>query len=41
MKTDDNEIFELHAEFCRMIASSRRLRIIQLLEKKENLRRKK
>jgi len=32
---DDTEIFELHAEFCKIIASSRRLRIIDLLSKKE------
>ena len=35
MKIDDTEIFELHAEFCKIIASSRRLRIIQLLAEKE------
>ena len=35
MKTDDTEVFELHAEFCKIIASSRRLRIIQLLAEKE------
>ena len=35
MKTNDSEIFELHAEFCKMIANSRRLRIIQLLSKTE------
>ena len=35
MNINDNEIFELHAEFCKMIASPRRLRIIQLLAEKE------
>jgi ArsR family transcriptional regulator len=35
MKIDDTEVFELHAEFCKIIASSRRLRIIQLLAEKE------
>ena len=35
MKTQDDEIFELHAEFCKMIASPRRLKIIELLAKKE------
>ena len=35
MKIDDTEIFELHADFCKIIASSRRLMIIQLLAKKE------
>ncbi len=35
MKIDDTEIFELHAEFCKIIASSRRLRIIELLAKQE------
>ena len=35
MKNDDTEIFELHADFCKIIASSRRLMIIQLLEKQE------
>lgn len=35
MKLDDNEIYELHAEFCKMIASSRRLRVIQLLAESE------
>lgn len=31
----DNEIFELHAEFCKMIASPRRLMIVELLAEKE------
>lgn len=31
----DREIFELHAEFCKMIASPRRLMIIELLARKE------
>jgi DNA-binding transcriptional ArsR family regulator len=31
----DKEIFDLHAEFCKMIASPRRLMIIELLAKKE------
>jgi len=35
MNKKDSEIFEKHAEFCRMIASSKRLMIIQLLAKKE------
>jgi len=35
MNTRDTEIFEMHAEFCRMIASSKRLMIIELLAKKE------
>lgn len=35
MKIDDTEIFELHADFCKVIASSRRLRIIQLLSERE------
>ena len=35
MNIQDNEIFELHAEFCKMIASPRRLKIIELLAKKE------
>lgn len=35
MKIDDSEIFELHAEFCKTIASSRRLRIIEFLSEGE------
>jgi ArsR family transcriptional regulator, virulence genes transcriptional regulator len=35
MNEKEIEIFEMHAEFCRMIASSKRLMIIQLLAKKE------
>jgi len=35
MKTRDNEIYELHAEFCKMIASPKRLMIVELLAKKE------
>ena len=35
MNTRDTEIFEMHAEFCRMIASAKRLMIIELLAKKE------
>jgi len=35
MNIKDSEIFEMHAEFCRMIASSKRLMIIQLLAKEE------
>nr|MBN2277248.1 winged helix-turn-helix transcriptional regulator [candidate division Zixibacteria bacterium] len=35
MNTGDAEIFEMHAEFCRMIASSKRLMIIELLARKE------
>jgi len=35
MKTQDPEIFELHAEFCKMIASPKRLMIVELLAKKE------
>jgi DNA-binding transcriptional ArsR family regulator len=31
----DKEIFELHADFCKMIASPRRLMIIELLANKE------
>ena len=33
--TKDAEIFELHAEFCKMIASPKRLMIVELLAKKE------
>ena len=35
MNIKDTEIFEMHAEFCRMIASSKRLMIIELLARKE------
>lgn len=35
MKAKEKEIFELHAEFCKMIASPKRLMIIELLAKKE------
>jgi len=35
MNTKDAEIFEMHAEFCRMIASAKRLMIIELLARKE------
>jgi len=35
MNKRDTEIFEMHAEFCRMIANSKRLMIIELLAKKE------
>ncbi|MCK4632317.1 MAG: winged helix-turn-helix transcriptional regulator [candidate division Zixibacteria bacterium] len=35
MKIQDNEIYELHAEFCKIIASPRRLMIIELLAKSE------
>jgi len=35
MKTFDTEIFELHAEFCKMIASPKRLMIIELLAEGE------
>ena len=35
MKKDDIEIFEMHADFCKLIASSRRLMIIDLLSKHE------
>jgi len=35
MKKLDSEIFELHAEFCKMIASPKRLMIIELLAKGE------
>ncbi len=31
----DKEIYELHAEFCKMIASPKRLMIVELLAKKE------
>jgi len=32
---NDYEIFEMHADFCKTIASSRRLMIIELLAKRE------
>ena len=35
MQSGDTEIFELHAEFCKMIASPKRLKIIELLASKE------
>lgn len=35
MKKKDIEIFELHADFCKTIASSKRLMIIDLLSKRE------
>jgi len=35
MKRRDNEIFELHAEFCKMISSPKRLMIVELLANKE------
>ena len=35
MPTDNIEIFELHAEFCKMIASPKRLMIVELLAKRE------
>ncbi len=35
MNIQDDEIFELHAEFCKIIASPKRLMIIELLAKKE------
>ena len=35
MKNRDPEIFELHAEFCKMIASPKRLMIVELLARKE------
>jgi DNA-binding transcriptional ArsR family regulator len=35
MNTNDFEIFELHAEFCKIIANSKRLMIVELLAKKE------
>jgi len=35
MKKNDIEIFELHADFCKTIASSKRLMIIDLLSKQE------
>ena len=35
MQLSDTEIFELHAEFCKMIASPKRLMIVELLAKRE------
>jgi len=35
MNTDDSDIFELHAEFCKLIANPKRLMIVELLSKKE------
>jgi ArsR family transcriptional regulator len=35
MKIQDHEIFEHHAEFCKMIASPKRLMIVELLANKE------
>jgi DNA-binding transcriptional ArsR family regulator len=35
MTVKDREVYELHAEFCKMIASPRRLMIVELLAKKE------
>ena len=35
MQLGDTEIFELHAEFCKMIASPKRLMIVELLAKRE------
>jgi ArsR family transcriptional regulator len=35
MKKKDTEIFELHADFCKTIASSKRLMIIELLAERE------
>jgi len=35
MTAKDQEIYELHAEFCKMIASPKRLMIVELLAKKE------
>jgi ArsR family transcriptional regulator len=35
MKIDDTEIFELHADFCKILSSSKRLMIIELLAKQE------
>ncbi len=32
---EDRELFDLHAEFCKLIASPRRLMIIELLARKE------
>jgi len=35
MNIDKNEIFEVHADFCKILSSSKRLMIIQLLSDKE------
>ncbi len=35
MRIDENELFELHADFCKILSSSKRLMIIQLLARKE------
>lgn len=35
MIIDDAEIFEFHADFCKILSSSRRLMIIELLAKEE------
>ena len=35
MKAKDTEIFDLHADFCKSIASAKRLMIIDLLAKRE------
>lgn len=35
MNLGDTEIFELHADFCKTIASSKRLMIVELLAKRE------
>ena len=35
MKKQDTEIYELYADFCKTIASSKRLMIIELLGKRE------
>jgi len=35
MRKLDNEIFELHADFCKMISSAKRLMIVELLSQKE------
>jgi len=35
MKIEDYEIFELHADFCKVIASPKRLMIIKLLDEHE------
>jgi len=35
MKITDTEIFEFHADFCKILSSSKRLMIIELLAKEE------
>jgi DNA-binding transcriptional ArsR family regulator len=35
MKITDNEIFELHAEFCKVLSNPKRLMIIALLSKRD------